>query len=83
MRTRRCPTRSAKAPVSGAENADEYVRKPRNSPDANVEPPMSRMWKGAVGSSWKADRNTVKVNPHIRKKRGVKRRSGVQRLKAS
>src|SRR5215208_3393284 len=30
---------------------------------------------GATGSSWNADRNTVNVNPHIRKKRGVKRRS--------
>jgi hypothetical protein len=31
------------------------------------------MWKGAVGRSWKADRNTVKVNPHMRKNRPVKR----------
>jgi hypothetical protein len=34
------------------------------------------MWKGAVGRSWNADRNTVKVNPHIRKKRPVKRAAG-------
>jgi hypothetical protein len=33
------------------------------------------MWNGAVGSSWKTDRNTVKVNPHMMKKRGVKSRS--------
>jgi hypothetical protein len=33
------------------------------------------MWNGAVGSSWKADRKTVKLNPHITKKYGVKRRS--------
>jgi len=25
------------------------------------------MRKGAVGSSWNSDRNTVKVNPHIMK----------------
>jgi len=31
------------------------------------------MWNGAVGMSWNADRKTVNVNPHIRKKRGVKR----------
>jgi hypothetical protein len=37
--------------VTGAENADEYVRKPRNNPDANVDPPRSRMWNGAVGRS--------------------------------
>ena len=30
---------------------------------------------GAVGRSWKADRKTVKVNPHMTKKRGVKRGS--------
>jgi len=34
------------------------------------------MWYGAVGSSWNADRKTVKLNPHMTKKRGVKRRSG-------
>ena len=34
------------------------------------------MWNGAVGSSWNADRKTVKEKPHITKKRGVKRRSG-------
>jgi hypothetical protein len=33
------------------------------------------MRKGAVGRSWKAERKTVKVNPHMVKKRGVKRRS--------
>jgi hypothetical protein len=43
MSTFRCPTRSAIAPVSGAENADEYVRKPRKSPEAKVDPPRSRM----------------------------------------
>jgi hypothetical protein len=42
-RMRSWPTRSAKAPVNGAENADEYVRNPRNSPDANVVPPRSMM----------------------------------------
>ena len=31
------------------------------------------MRNGAVGRSWKAERNTVKVNPHIVKKRRVKR----------
>src|SRR5688572_11475998 len=74
--TRRCPMRSAYAPVSGADSADEYVRNPRNNPEANVVPPRSRMWNGAVGRSWNAETNTVKVNPHIMKKRGVKRRSG-------
>src|SRR5207237_8851020 len=34
------------------------------------------MWNGAVGSSWKTDRKTVNVKPHITKKRGVKSRSG-------
>ena len=34
------------------------------------------MWYGAVGRSWKADRNTVNVNPNIRKKRVVKRGAG-------
>src|SRR4051794_41154811 len=34
------------------------------------------MWKGAVGSSWKTDRNTVKLNPHITKNPGVNRRCG-------
>ncbi len=33
------------------------------------------MRKGAVGSSWNAERNTVKVKPHITKKRGVNSRS--------
>src|SRR6266849_9646536 len=72
---RRGPMRSAIAPVSGADVADAYVRKPRNSPDANVLPPSSRMRKGAVGRSWNAERNTVKVKPHITKKRGVNSRS--------
>src|SRR5438874_2448771 len=71
---RRRPIRSASAPVSGAENADAYVRKPRNNPEAKVDPPRSRMRNGAVGNSWNADRNTVKVNPHMTKKRGVKSR---------
>ena len=75
IRIWRWPTRSAKAPVSGADKADDYVRNPRNRPDANVEPPRSRMWKGAVGRSWNADRNTVNVNPHITKKCGVNSRS--------
>src|SRR6187551_1488833 len=30
---------------------------------------------GAVGRSWNAERKTVKLNPHITKKRGVKRGS--------
>ena len=38
---------------------------------------------GAVGSSWKADRNTTKLKPHITKKRGVKRRSGADMGKRS
>src|SRR4029453_8562022 len=75
IRMRRCPIRSANAPVSGAENAEEKVRNPRNSPDANVDPPRSRMWNGAVGRSWNADRKTVNVNPHMTKKCGVNRRS--------
>src|SRR4051812_8797686 len=33
------------------------------------------MRNGAVGSSWNADRNTVKVKPHMTKKRGVNSRS--------
>ncbi len=48
---RRRPMRSAIAPVTGADMADAYVRKPRNSPDANVEPPSSWIRNGAVGSS--------------------------------
>ena len=43
MRMRRVPTRSASEPVIGAENADAYVRKPRNSPAADVLPPSARM----------------------------------------
>src|SRR6516165_1979293 len=77
-RTSFAPARSTSAPVSGAENAEAYVSIPRNSPDANVLPPSARMWNGAVGKSWNADRNTVKEKPHITKKRGVKRRSGNQ-----
>ena len=42
-------------------------------------PPCCRrdrwMWNGAVGRSCSADRKTVKLNPHITKKRGVNRRS--------
>src|SRR5438552_19216604 len=76
---RRRPMRSAMAPVSGADAADAYVRKPRNSPDANVLPPSSWMRKGAVGSSWNTERNTVKVKPHITKKRGENRRSDMSR----
>src|SRR5258707_12651211 len=72
---RRRPMRSAKAPVSGADAADAYVRKPRNRPEANVVPPSSWMRNGAVGSSWNAERNTVKVKPHMMKKRGVNSRS--------
>ena len=37
------PIRSAMAPVSGAENADANVRKPKKSPDASVLPPSARM----------------------------------------
>src|SRR3954468_19954494 len=72
---RRRPKRSAIAPVSGADAADAYVRKPRNRPDANVDPPSSWMRNGAVGSSWNAERKTVNVKPHMTKKRGVKSRS--------
>src|SRR5689334_5897831 len=75
MRIRRVPMRSASVPVTGAENADAYVRNPRNSPAAAVPPPSARMWNGAVGSSWNAERKTVNEKPHIRKKRGVNRRS--------
>src|SRR3954447_22481725 len=76
---RRRPNRSAIAPVSGADAADAYVRKPRNRPDANVDPPSSWMRNGAVGSSWNAERNTVKVKPHMTKKRGVNKRSDMNR----
>jgi len=74
-RTRRCPTRSPIAPVKGAVTAEAYVRQPRKSPDANALPPRSRMRNGATGRSWKTDRNTEKLNPHITKKRGVNSRS--------
>ena len=63
----RLPMRSASAPVIGAERAEAYVSTPRKTPASAVLPPRSRMRKGAVGSSWNSDRNTVKVNPHIRK----------------
>src|SRR5262245_52172534 len=75
MSMRRLPTRSARAPVTGAESAEAYVRKPRKRPAANVVPPRSRIRKGAVGSSWNAERKTVNVKPHIMKKRGVNSRS--------
>jgi hypothetical protein len=35
------PNLSANAPVIGAENAEKYVRSPRNRPDAAVLPPRS------------------------------------------
>src|SRR5262245_49820572 len=68
--------RSTSAPVTGAENADAYVRNPRNSPEANVLPPSARIRNGAVGKSWNAERKTMKEKPHITKKRSVNRRSG-------
>src|SRR3954468_15220020 len=71
--------RSASAPVNGAEVADAYVRQPRNRPAAKVVPPSSWTRNGAVGSSWNAERNTVKVKPHITKKRGVNNRSDMGR----
>ena len=37
------------------------------------------MRNGAVGSSWNAERNTVKVKPHMTKKRGVNNRSDMNR----
>src|SRR3954451_19609697 len=74
--TCRDPRRSDIEPVTGAENADAYVRNPRNRPAAAVLPPSARMWNGAVGSSWNAERKTVNEKPHITKKRGVNRRSG-------
>ena len=36
------------------------------------------MWNGAVGNSWKADRNTVKLNPNISAKRGVNSWSDIE-----
>src|SRR3954468_13842530 len=71
--------RSASAPVNGAEVADAYVRQPRNRPAAKVVPPSSWIRNGAVGSSWNAERNTVKVKPHMTKKRGVNHRSDMNR----
>src|SRR5258708_25707167 len=76
MRTRRGPKRSPSVPVTGAEKADAYVRKPRNSPAAGVPPPSARIWNGAVGSSWNAERKTVNEQPHVTKKRDVNKRSG-------
>ena len=46
------------------QEAEEQARRER-------VPPSSRMWNGAVGSSWNAERKTVNVKPHITKKRGV------------
>src|SRR4026208_153307 len=37
------------------------------------------MRKGAVGSSWNAERNSVNVKPHMTKKRGVNSRSDMNR----
>jgi hypothetical protein len=37
------------------------------------------MKKGTVGRSWKSERKTVNVNPHMRKKRGVKTLSSSSR----
>src|SRR5947207_14833348 len=37
------------------------------------------MGKGAVGSNWNAERNTVKVKPHMTKKRAVNSRSDMNR----
>jgi hypothetical protein len=37
------------------------VRKPRNSPAAVLLPPRLKILNGAVGSSMKADRKTVKL----------------------
>src|SRR2546428_4005660 len=71
--------RSAMAPVIGADVADAYVRKPRKRPDANVLPPSWSTRNGAVGSSWNTERNTVKVKPHITKKRGENNRSDMSR----
>src|SRR5262249_34916226 len=68
----RRPKRSARAPVRGAERADAKVRKPRNSPAWNREPPRDSIRKGAVGSSMNADRKTAKVKAHMTKKRGEK-----------
>ena len=36
------------------------------------------MRKGAVGSSWNAERKTVNVKPHMTKKRGVNSRSDMR-----
>src|SRR5688572_23868959 len=67
----RLPQRSPSAPVMGADAAEEYVRKPRNRPASVLLPPRDKMWNGAVGNSWKADRNTMKLYVHRVKKRGV------------
>jgi hypothetical protein len=61
--------------VNGADRAEEYVRRPRSRPAAAVDPPSSRIRKGAVGRSWNSDRKTENVNPHMRKNGREKRRS--------
>ena len=38
------------------------------------------MWYGAVGSSWNADRKTVKLKPHMTKKCGVNKRSDTRAM---
>ena len=58
-------------PVNGADTADEYVSRPRNSPAAAGLPPSSMMRYGAVGRSWNTDTNTVKLYAHMMKNRGV------------
>src|SRR5687767_12669726 len=68
----RLPHRSPSAPVIGADAAEEYVRKPRNKPASVLLPPSARIWNGAVGSSWNADRKTMKLYDQRTKKRGVK-----------
>src|SRR4029079_18157919 len=52
---------------------------PRKRPEANVDPPSAWIRNGAVGSNWNAERNTVKVKPHMTKKRGVNKRSDMNR----
>ncbi len=58
--------------MNGALNAEAYVNAPRNNPAANVVPPRSSTRNGATGKSWNAERKTVKLNPHMTRKRGVK-----------
>src|SRR5687767_15986251 len=67
----RLPHRSPSAPVIGADAAEEYVRKPRNRPASVLLPPSDRIWNGAVGNSWKADKKTMKLYVHRMKNRGV------------